>query len=60
MAAAWVRQAQIFGCGVLPPDAERELMRASAVGEPDSRDRRRAIDRAYSTTSRAYPQFFKD
>lgn len=60
MPAAWVKQAQTTGAGVLPRDAERALMAASRVGTPDSRQRQRAIDAAYTTTSRAHPHLFKD
>lgn len=57
---AWMIHVMLHGCGVLPKDAERELMRASKVGTSGSRERRRAIDRAYDLTSRNYPTMFKD
>jgi len=60
MAAAWVDQAKIHGCGVLPLAAERELMAAARVGGPDTKARMRAIDRAYARTSQAFPHLFRD
>lgn len=58
--APWFYGVLGTGCGALPRDAEATLMSAARVGTPGSRERGRAIDRAYETTSRLHPTLFKD
>jgi len=58
MAAPWLEDVKMTGAGVLPRDAELELMRASKVDDP--RSRLRAIDRAYDVTATRYPNLFKN
>ena len=58
MPAPWLEDVKITGAGVLPRDAELELMRASKIDDP--RTRQRAIDRAYDTTAARYPHLFKN
>lgn len=58
MPAKWLEDVKITGCGVLPRDAELELMAASKADDP--RTRQRAIDRAYDRTAAAHPHLFKN
>lgn len=56
--APWLEDVKITGAGILPRDAELELMKASKHDDP--RTRVRAIDRAYDSTTARYPNLFKN
>jgi hypothetical protein len=45
--------------GYLPKDARDRLVRASKVGEPGSRERMRAINRAYTYVELYHPEYLK-
>jgi hypothetical protein len=53
----WLEEVRITGAGVLPRDTETELMQASRIDHPASRQR--AIDRAYDRSEARYPHLFQ-
>jgi hypothetical protein len=59
MVAKSLQPAQRYGAGILPPDAERALMKASTVGKYGSSARMAAIDRAYEYCEERYPTRFR-
>lgn len=44
---------------LLPPLAQQILREATAVGAPESLERRQAIEAAITRVRRSFPQFFK-
>lgn len=58
MTPKWLEDVRVTGAGVLPRDAELELMAASRRDDP--RDRQRAIDRAYDRTYAMHPNLFRN